>query len=157
MGYIPINYSFPNDGLGDAIRAMAVKSDTMFAELYAKSVFKVPGKDLSTNDFTDTEQTKLAGIEEGAEVNVQADVAQNDDTQDDYIKNKELIFESRPNAQIETYAGISAFTVPIGQVVNSVLLVRTPLWEVDEWTQTGNTLTITKSMVTGNRIQINFY
>ena len=35
-----------------------------------------------------TEKTKLAGIQEGAEVNVQADYAQTDNTQDNFIKNK---------------------------------------------------------------------
>lgn len=33
-------------------------------------VDKVPGKGLSTNDYTDTEKAKLSGIAEGAEVNV---------------------------------------------------------------------------------------
>jgi len=35
-----------------------------------------------------TEKTKLAGIQSGAEVNVQADYAQTDNTQDNFIKNK---------------------------------------------------------------------
>ena len=156
MGYVPINYSTPNDGLGDALRNAFIKTDNMFAELYAQVVFRVAGKDLSSNDFTDAEQIKLSGIAAGAEVNVQSDLAQQDDTQDDFIKNQQTFFE-RPDVQIEIYAGISIFTVPTGQKVNSVLLVRTPLWENDEWTQTGNQLTITKTMVTGNRIQINFY
>lgn len=46
------------------------------------------GKGLSTNDFTDEEQTKLSGIETGAEVNVQPDWDQTDTTADDYINNK---------------------------------------------------------------------
>lgn len=157
MGYIPINYSTPNDGLGDALRDAFVKTDSMFAELYNQVVFKVPGKDLSSNDFTDTEQTKLAGIAEGAEVNVQSDLNQEDETQDDFVKGKDSFFQNRQPAQIEIYAGVSTFELPIGVTVNSVLLVRTMLWEIDEWTQTGNELTITKSMTTGNRIQINFY
>lgn len=39
----------------------------------ALKVDKVAGKGLSTNDYTTAEQTKLAGIEAGAEVNVNAD------------------------------------------------------------------------------------
>ena len=39
----------------------------------ALKVDKVAGKGLSTNDFTTAEQTKLAGIQAGAEVNVNAD------------------------------------------------------------------------------------
>lgn len=51
-------------------------------------VDKVEGKGLSTNDFTDADALKLAGIEDGAEVNVQADWDEGDNTADDYIKNK---------------------------------------------------------------------
>lgn len=51
-------------------------------------VDKETGKGLSTNDYTTTEKTKLAGIAEGAEVNVQSDWNQTDNSQDDYIKNK---------------------------------------------------------------------
>jgi len=51
-------------------------------------VDKVTGKDLSSNDYSDTEKSKLAGIEAGAEVNVQADWNQATSTDDSYIKNK---------------------------------------------------------------------
>lgn len=157
MPYQPIDYSNPNDGLGDPLRDFAIKSDQMFQELYSQVVFKVPGKDLSSNDFSDADQSKLNGIAAGAEVNVQSDLDQQDETQDDFVKGKDTFFNNRFPAQIETYAGVNTFTIPDGQIVNSVLLVRTPLWEVDEWSQTDNILTITKSMITGNRIQINFY
>lgn len=45
-------------------------------------------KVLSTNDYTDEDKDKLAGIEHGAEKNVQSDWNQTDDTADDYIKHK---------------------------------------------------------------------
>ena len=51
-------------------------------------VDKITGKGLSEANFTDAEKTKLAGIAVGAEVNVQSDWNQGDDTADDYIKNK---------------------------------------------------------------------
>ena len=51
-------------------------------------VDKVSGKGLSTNDYTADEKTKLSGIEEGAEVNVQSDWSVTDSTSDAYIKNK---------------------------------------------------------------------
>lgn len=51
-------------------------------------VDKETGKELSSNDYTDAEKTKLSGIAAGAEVNVQSDWQQNDNTKDDYIKNK---------------------------------------------------------------------
>lgn len=48
--------------------------------------------------YTATEQDKLSGIEAGAEVNVQSDWNQSDNTADDYIKNKPTI----PAAQIQS-------------------------------------------------------
>lgn len=45
-------------------------------------------KVLSTNDYTNEDKDKLAGIEHGAEKNVQSDWNQTDDTADDYIKHK---------------------------------------------------------------------
>ena len=54
-------------------------------------VDKVSGKGLSTEDYTTTEKNKLSGIETGAQVNVQSDWNQTDNTADDYIKNKPTI------------------------------------------------------------------
>ena len=157
MSQIPIDISTPNDGLGDPLRTAFNSVNLMFTELYAGVVFKEPGKGLSTNDFTTAEQTKLSGIAAGAEVNVQSDLLQDDDLQDDFVKNKDAVLPGRTPPQIQTYAGVSTFTIPVGLTVSSVLLVRTVLWDIDEWTQTDNEVTITKTMNTGNRIQINFY
>ena len=157
MAQTVIDISSPNDGLGDTLRHAFDLTNQMFAELYANKVDKVTGYGLSSNDFDDTAQAKLAGIAEGAEVNVQSDLLQEDDTQDDFVKGKEAVIPTRIAAQVETYAGINTFTVPAGAIVDRVLLVRAEIWEGDEWTQTGTTLTITKTMVTGNRIQINFF
>lgn len=65
-------------------------TDDVNAALSGK-VDKVSGKGLSTNDYTTAEKTKLAGIAEGAEVNVQSDWNQTTTTADDYIKNKPTI------------------------------------------------------------------
>lgn len=157
MAQTIIDISSPNDGLGDTLRHAFDLTNQMFTELYNQKVDKVAGKDLSSNDFTDAEQTKLAGIEAGAEVNVQSDLLQEDDTQDDFVKGKEAFNIFRTPPQVQLYAGVNTFTVPANTIVNEVLLVRTVLWEVDEWTQTGNVVTITKPMATGNRIQFNFY
>ena len=157
MSRINIDISTPNDGLGDPLRVAFDAVNTMFIELYNKSVFKEAGKGLSTNDYTTTEQTKLAGIAAGAEVNVQSDLAQEDESADDFVKNKDATLPGRTPPQIQTYAGANTFIVPPGATVSMVVLVRTVLWEIDEWTQTDNILTITKTMNTGNRIQINFY
>lgn len=61
-------------------------------------VDKVNGKGLSTNDFTTAEQTKLAGIAAGAEVNVQADWEETNAFSDAYIANKpSVITETQIN------------------------------------------------------------
>lgn len=49
------------------------------------------GKGLSTNDYTTEDKTKLAGIADGAEVNVQSDWNVTDASSDAYIKNKPTI------------------------------------------------------------------
>ncbi len=69
-------------------------------------VDKVTGKDLSTNDYTDTEKNKLAGIESGAEANVQSDW--NATSGDAYIKNKPTIPTVPTN--------VSAFTNDAGYI-----------------------------------------
>ena len=56
--------------------------------LLGGKVDAVAGKGLSTEDYTTAEQTKLASIAAGAEVNVQSDWNQSDNTADDFIKNK---------------------------------------------------------------------
>lgn len=53
-----------------------------------KKVDAVSGKGLSTEDFTSVEKAKLSGIEDGAEVNVQSNWSESDDTKADFIKNK---------------------------------------------------------------------
>ena len=64
-----------------------------FYEKYVKSpldrkVDKEAGKGLSANDYTTAEKQKLAGIQNGAEANVQADWSQADPTSEAYIRNK---------------------------------------------------------------------
>ena len=51
-------------------------------------VDKVAGKGLSTEDYTTADKNKLAGIESGAEVNVQANWTESDSSSDAYIQNK---------------------------------------------------------------------
>lgn len=84
------------DSFADVETALGSKQDTISdlstirsgAALGATAVQPETGKGLSTNDYTTTEKTKLAGIAEGAEVNVQANWTQTTSTADDYIKNK---------------------------------------------------------------------
>ena len=57
-------------------------------ELKSQKVDKVSGKALSDQNYTAAEKTKLAGIETGAEVNVQPDWNQTNTSADDFIQNK---------------------------------------------------------------------
>lgn len=61
---------------------------TTITEEIASKVDKVEGKGLSTNDYTTAEKQKLAGIAEGAEVNVQSDWNVTNSSNDAFIKNK---------------------------------------------------------------------
>ncbi len=157
MGLIVIDTSTPNDNQGADLRAAFTDVNTMMAELYGSVVFQVAGKGLSSNDFTTPLQTKLTNMIADANKNVQSDFLQADTAADDFIKNQDAALPGRIDTQIEIFAGVSTFTLPAGAVVAFVLLVRTPIWEVDEWTQSGNVLTITKTMNNGNRIQITFH
>jgi hypothetical protein len=66
-------------------------------------VDKVPGKDLSTEDYTTADQTKLAGIEEGAQVNINADWdATSGDAQ---ILNKPTIPSAADGSETKVTAG----------------------------------------------------
>jgi hypothetical protein len=91
MAQVIHNISSPNDGLGDELRVAFDHQNEMNTELYDTKVDKETGKELSSNDFTDALKTKLLGIEDGAEVNIQSDWSQSDNTADDYIKNKPVL------------------------------------------------------------------
>lgn len=75
-----------------------------------KKVDKVDGKGLSTNDYTNTDKQKLAGIANGAEVNVQSDWNVTDSSSDAFIKNKPTI----PAAVTETTVSGWGFTKNTG-------------------------------------------
>lgn len=64
-------------------------------------VDKVPGKQLSANDYTDSDKGKLAGISTGAEVNIQSDWRVTDVGSDAYIKNKPV---SMPASDVSAWA-----------------------------------------------------
>ena len=109
---------------------------TTVADEIGKKVDKVDGKGLSTNDYTTGEKNKLAGIAAGAEVNVQADWDQTDNTKNDYIKNKPdfngmnnkiTALESQIADILYTPIGISSFshnagTKEMGATVTNVTL-----------------------------------
>lgn len=149
-----INVSQPNDGLGDSLRQSFIETNENFSDLYNNKVDKELGKGLSDNNFTDDEQVKLLNIEENAEQNVQSDWAQNDNTQDDYIKNKPdtLGFQSVYNSEVLS-TGVETFNLPSGVVVAMVHVERGFKLST-EWSQVSNILTITGLTATGKRVSI---
>ena len=91
-------YSIPNGGGGggtsdytELTNKPEINGNTLAGNMTGAElglVDAVNGKGLSTNDFTDAFETKLEGIAVGAEVNVQADWTEADNTADSYIQNK---------------------------------------------------------------------
>lgn len=71
----------------DYIKANNASIATNTANIATKED-KVPGKGLSTEDFTSNLLAKLNSIATNAEVNVQSDWAQSDNTNDSFIQNK---------------------------------------------------------------------
>ena len=86
MAQQKINYSQPNDNLGDTLRSMAKKSDDNFDELYANKVDKVLGKGLSDTNFSAIDKAKLDSL--NVNQNPQANFTQGNALQPDFIKNK---------------------------------------------------------------------
>ena len=76
------------DNLTNYYKKSETYTQTEVNNALSGKVDKETGKGLSSNDYTDAEKTKLSGIAAGAEVNVQSDWQQSDNTKDDYIKNK---------------------------------------------------------------------
>ena len=158
-----VNVASPNDGLGDTLRDSQVKANANNAELNSKKVEVVAGKGLSSNDYTTTEKTKLAGIAAGAEVNVQANFNQQDTTADDYIIGKPTFNDHLYLDQIVTVDGTQDFTLPIllseclfvsvnGQEVYKTTANNTAL--VNRWSQTGLVVTLTFPTKINNYVYI---
>ena len=70
------------------------------------------------NNFTNAEKTKLSGIESGAEVNVQSDWNEDDNTKDDYIKNK-------PSSEVKSTTDI--FTTVNGGLLEECIINLEPV------------------------------
>ena len=78
------------DTIGEISKAIEEHKDVTDAlnSAIGNKVDKETGKGLSTNDYTTAEKQKLAGIANGAEVNVQSDWNVSDENSDAFIKNK---------------------------------------------------------------------
>lgn len=83
----PIITNVYNKTISGADSYTKTETDTLLDYKVDKDGTKV----LSDNNYTTTEKNKLSDIASGAEVNIQADWNQTNNTQDDYIKNKPTI------------------------------------------------------------------
>ena len=83
-------------------------------------VDKITGKGLSTEDFTTAEKTKLAGIETGAEVNIQSDWEQSDSTADDFIKNKPTLGSAASRSVVLSLSNAGSGLPTAGTVYNAL-------------------------------------
>ena len=92
-------------------------------------VDKVTGKQLSTEDYTTTEKYKLAGIEAGAEVNVNADW--NATSGDAEILNKPTILTNTPATVTIAVADWSGGTT-CTKTVSGVTATSVNLWSIAE-------------------------
>ncbi len=73
--------------VSDTVKHITAEERTAWNAVSDK-VDTVPGKGLSTNDYTNAEKSKLAGISAGAEVNVQTDWDVADSASGAFLKNK---------------------------------------------------------------------
>lgn len=78
--------AYPNLLTRLLVQSDAIKN--MVEELERTKVDAEEGMGLSANSFSDDEKQKLSGIEQGAEVNMQSDWHEDDETSDSFIKNK---------------------------------------------------------------------
>lgn len=116
------------NSFGDVETALGSKQNTISdlatirsgAALGATAVQPETGKGLSTNDYTTAEKTKLEGIAEGAEVNVQSNWTQTTTTADDYIKNKPTLGTAAAKNATDTY-NATGTDVTTGKAVAAAL------------------------------------
>lgn len=94
-------------------------------------VDKESGKGLSTNDFTNALESKLNGIEAGAEVNVQSDWATSDTSFDSYIKNKPTIGNGKITIK-KNGAKLTVFTANQTADVEANIIVPTTVAELSD-------------------------
>ena len=80
-------------------------------------VDKVDGKELSDENYSLEEKEKLSGIETGAEVNIQSDWEEIDETSDSYIKNKPII-DINYDSESENAQSGKAVAQAIAKLVN---------------------------------------
>ena len=149
MAQITHNVSTPNDGLGDNLREGFIHQNAMNTELYTDKVDKAIGKDLSANDFTDLEKSKLAGIEPLAQVNLPINYA---DLIGAPIINSIAAY---PDARFN-YVNSNSFNLPPNVQAISVRKNGNPTeFLTTNWTQTADLVTYLGILEVGDYLIIN--
>jgi hypothetical protein len=146
------------NSFGDVETALDSKQDTISdlstirsgATLGATAVQPETGKGLSTNDYTTAEKTKLAGIAEGAEVNVQSNWTQTTTTADDYIKNKPTLGTAAAKNATDTY-NATGTDVTTGKAVAAALATLPEPMVFKGSLGTGGTITTLPSASSSNK------
>ena len=91
------------------------------------------------NNFTTAEKNKLAGIEAGAEVNVQSDWNQNDSSADDYIKHRPDLSVYATKTEVASDLADKQDKLTAGSnitITNNVISATAAPQQQADWTQT---------------------
>lgn len=91
------------------------------------------------NNFTTAEKNKLAGIEAGAEVNVQSDWSENDSSEDSYIRNRPDLSVYATKSEVATDLAGKQDTLTAGSnitITNNVISATAEPQQQADWAQT---------------------
>lgn len=109
--------------VADALQEYGEVSEALESAIGNK-VDKEQGKGLSSNDYTSADKNKLAGIAQGAEVNVQADWNEADPYSKSYIKNKPLIAQG---ATVDSILSDTSTNAVQNRVITAALDGKLPI------------------------------
>lgn len=148
--------------LGELVKTAWQKVNANFTELYnlmANKVDKVAGKGLSENDYTTIEKTKLAGIAEGAQVNVLESVKVNGVAQtvtgkavnidlSTYAKKSDIASAYNYKGSKATYANLPTTGNAVGDVWNVEATDMNYAWTGTAWDPLGGSVDLSGYMTT---------
>jgi hypothetical protein len=135
-----------------AMAKYKAKEDAYNDELFVK---KVTGKGLSTEDYTTADQTKLSGIETGAEVNVIESITINNGQAltvtnkgvnidlSDYALASDITSVYKYKGSVATVSALPSTDNTIGDVYNVEANGMNYAWNGTEWDSLGEIFTIT--------------
>ena len=154
---INAKYSKPNNGIPVSDLTSAIQT---ILNSVANKVDKVTGKGLSTNDYTDAEKTKLAGIAAGAQVNVISGIKAHGASSNLPVTNgvvelpeseagglteADIDVSSNQDGAVVFTFGESSYTINLNHTHPQYVVVD----ELDDYILAGTNVTITKDAQTG--------